>query len=538
MRGVEPAKAVHRGPRGCEGGGRAIAIGVLGAVSVLPRAAEAFCGFYVGSADARLYNHATQVVLMRDGTRTVLSMTNTYEGPPQGFAMVVPVPIVLQKENVKTLSHELFDRIDRLDAPRLVEYWEGDPCREPYGYEFADDPLAAGGFGPNDATIRTGPAPPVEVLNRFAVGEYQIVILGAQDSLALDTWLRQNGYRIPAGAEAVLRPYVQSGMKFFVAKVDPAKVRFWKRDMATLSPLRFHYDTEAFSLPVRLGLLNSSGTQDLIVHILARGQRYEVANYKNVVIPTNLDVNDAAKSRFGSFYAALFDRTLKEHPRAVVTEYAWGAMTCDPCPASPLADEDLAAFGASVLPLQDQAAGLNGSFVLTRLHARYTKDTLGEDLVFRAAPPITGGREVRDESGALEQGARAGGVNNFQARYAMRHAWGGSITCDKPHRGRWGVRLGPEPAQNVAFVEDRGALSVESFLGDASPAGDADEDRFALPPIITPPPQGGGGCAGCRVGGGDDDGGSGDRSGILFAVMVAGAAVARRRWMGRPGWSR
>ena len=83
--------------------GRAIAIGILGAVSVLPRAAEAFCGFYVGSADASLYNHATQVVLMRDGTRTVLSMRNTYQGPPQGFAMVVPVPIVLQKENVKTL---------------------------------------------------------------------------------------------------------------------------------------------------------------------------------------------------------------------------------------------------------------------------------------------------------------------------------------------------------------------------------------------------------------------------------------------------
>ena len=26
-----------------------------------------------------------------------------------------------------------------------------------YGYEFDDDPLAAGGFGPNDATIRVRP---------------------------------------------------------------------------------------------------------------------------------------------------------------------------------------------------------------------------------------------------------------------------------------------------------------------------------------------------------------------------------------------
>ena len=28
-----------------------------------------------------------------------------------------------------------------------------------YGYEFDDDPLAAGGFGPNDATIRVRPGP-------------------------------------------------------------------------------------------------------------------------------------------------------------------------------------------------------------------------------------------------------------------------------------------------------------------------------------------------------------------------------------------
>lgn len=28
-----------------------------------------------------------------------------------------------------------------------------------YGYEFGDDPLSAGGFGPNDATIRVRPGP-------------------------------------------------------------------------------------------------------------------------------------------------------------------------------------------------------------------------------------------------------------------------------------------------------------------------------------------------------------------------------------------
>src|SRR5580692_1671976 len=100
--------------------------------------ARAFCGFYVSGAETKLTNNATQVVLMRDGTRTVLSMQNNYQGPPQDFAMVIPVPVVLQKENVKTLARAVFDHIDQLTAPRLVEYWEQNPCPAP---------LALGGRG-------------------------------------------------------------------------------------------------------------------------------------------------------------------------------------------------------------------------------------------------------------------------------------------------------------------------------------------------------------------------------------------------------
>jgi hypothetical protein len=98
------------------------------AVLLAPARSDAFCGFYVSGADARLSNNATNVVLMREGTRTVLSMQNNYQGPPQDFAMVVPVPVILQEKDVKTLGKAVFDRLDQLAAPRLVEYWEQDPC--------------------------------------------------------------------------------------------------------------------------------------------------------------------------------------------------------------------------------------------------------------------------------------------------------------------------------------------------------------------------------------------------------------------------
>ena len=93
-----------------------------------PKSAHAFCGFYVAPSDQPLYNDASMVALMRDGTRTAMSMSNNYRGPAADFAMVVPVPVVLQMENVKTLKKEIFAKLEALSAPRLVEYWEQDPC--------------------------------------------------------------------------------------------------------------------------------------------------------------------------------------------------------------------------------------------------------------------------------------------------------------------------------------------------------------------------------------------------------------------------
>ncbi|MEZ4302759.1 MAG: DUF2330 domain-containing protein [Polyangiaceae bacterium] len=553
-----------------------------------PRAALAFCGFYVSGADASLTNRATHVVLLRDGTRTVLSMQNAYEGPPQDFALVVPVPVVLQKEQVKTLPRGVLDRVDKLGAPRLVEYWEQDPCRQP------TPGIALGGtgqgFGSGMGRLGGSHAsePAVKIEAQFEVGEYEILILSATDSTALDRWLREKSYKISAGAEPYLRPYVESGMKFFVAKVNIAKVE--KKDgRAILSPLRFHYDSDTFSLPIRLGLINAGDAQDLIVSVLSKGTRFEVANYPNVAIPTNLDVSEETRTSFGSFYAALFDETLKQKPGAVVTEYAWSAGGCDPCPGPTVSGLDYLTLGGDALPesaqarvstaptnirmsmprvtgalppevihrilrqglgevrvcfdgalrknpslqgrvtlkftigkdgkpfgavatsqnLQDPAlrsciarsvagrtfpkpeAGVAevsldfhlagaplrvNNLVLTRLHMRYTKDALGEDLVFKAAPAIQGGREQRTAAG-LEQGAILASFNNFQARYAIRHPWTGPIECESPVRGVWGgPPTGPaaetRAATDLAFVPRGAALA--GFL------------TAALPPISSP----------------------------------------------------
>ncbi len=458
--------------------------------------AHAFCGFYVGGADAKLFNNATQVVLMREGTRTVLSMQNNYEGPPSNFAMVVPVPVVLQKENVKTLPKDVFAKVDTLAAPRLVEYWEQDPCLQPPADDEADMAAAPRGGAAPPNVVESSKSLGVKVEARFDVGEYEIVILSAKDASGLETWLKEQKYKIPDGAAPYFKPYIQNGSKFFVAKVNVEKVKFDK-GMAMLSPLRFHYDTETFALPVRLGLMNAKGAQDLIVHLLGKATRYEVANYPNVTIPTNYDVAEKAKGDFGAFYAALFDKTLEVTPKAVVTEYAWQASSCDPCPGPVVDFADLLTLGGDVMPsLSKKDASQAVDWVLTRLHARYTKENLGDDLVFRAAPPIVGGREFMGSDGKLEHGARPDSINNFQGRYAVRHAWTGPMACENPRRGVWGgppapaegaIGSTPRAATNTAFAM-RGT-PLASYMRSAIPELKIEPQGLVPSPVGAPTPD-------------------------------------------------
>jgi hypothetical protein len=506
--------------------GLTIGAAALALVAAAP-AADAFCGFYVSGSGAKLSNEATQVVLMRQGTRTVLSMQNDYKGPLEDFAMVVPVPVVLKQADVKTLQKAVFERLDALGAPRLVEYWEQDPCPAPVADKSDRDyrKRASASEAAPAAEDRVGRAPVVKIEAQFTVGEYNILILSATEAAGLETWLRQKGYKIPDGAEPLLRPYVEAGSKFFVAKVDPKKVPF-VGGRAALSPLRFHYDSEEFALPIRLGMANASGKQDLIVNILSADKRYEVANYKNVTIPTNFDVRPEVKTRFAEFYAALFDKTLEANPGAVVTEYAWTALPqlkCDPCPDQVPADADMTTLGADIIGGQIAT----GNYVLTRLHARYGRGDMKDDLRFREGKPITGGREMWAQGG-LEHGATPSAQNFFQARYAIRYWWTGPIRCKSPQRGIWGGPPGgfqqqqAIAASKLAFAP-RGQMSVAQMVKRDLPEIGLRKAAPAAPPAPAPPGGPPGGFAkppgkGAMIG-----------TGVAAALLALGVGARRLR---------
>jgi hypothetical protein len=240
----------------------------------------------------------------------------------------------------------------------------------------------------------------------YEVGEYDIQILSAQESDGLTEYLRDNGYRIPDGAAAVLDSYIKQKMRFFVAKVNLDRMQL--EGAGFIRPLQVRYESKKFMLPIRLGTVNAAGAQDLIVYALTRHGRVETTNYRTVKIPSNMDVPLYVNARFGDFYKALFERQVaREDMRAVFLEYAWNMGWCDPCAADPLAIAELNQLGARWLD-----PGLRRGFGMeafaTRLHVRYDAAHFPEDLQLQ---------ETRDTA-------------NFQGRYVLRHPWSGPAACD------------------------------------------------------------------------------------------------------------
>jgi len=393
------------------------------------RPAFPFCGFYVARGDAKLFNRASQVVLVRDGDRTVLTMSSDFQGDPKEFAIVVPVPTFLSREQIHVGEKTLIDHLDAYSAPRLVEYFDSDPCmRYTLKMNRADALALASPIAPMSAGREKSLGVTIEA--RYTVGEYDILILSARESDGLETWLRENAYRIPEGAGRVLSSYIKQHMRFFVAKVnlkEQARLGF-----SYLRPIQVAAESPKFMLPIRLGMVNANGPQELFVYALTRKGRVETTNYRTVRLPSDQEVPLSVKDGFADFYKALFAEQVKrERMEAVFLEYAWDMGWCDPCAADPLSREELKKLGVFWLDESGAPASGGSNVFLTRLHVRYDAEHFPEDLVFQ---------QTSDRA-------------NFQGRYILRHPFTGEISCGAAEQYREEVaRRQEQEARNLAAL--------------------------------------------------------------------------------------
>jgi hypothetical protein len=369
-------------------------------LTLLAPSAQAFCGFYVARADGALFNKASTVVYTRVNETSVITMSSDYRGDPSDFAMIVPTPKVLDRSQVTTVPAATVAHLDRYTAPRLVEYFDEDPCN-PVLYEMAPVTAEESG-GPTRKERREGArALGVTIEREFAVGSYDIQMLSARQSDGLAEFLRGEGYTLPEGAEAALSGYITGGMKFFVAKVNLK--RHSAGTQQELEPLQLTFRSKDFMLPIQLGKLNGDGAQDLIVMALTRTGRTVLTNYMTKEIPSDVNVPIFVGQVFPQFYRAMFDKAAGRN--GAFLEYAWDMAWCDPCADDPLSHAEFQQLGVSWVRKSEAATP---NVFATRLHIRYSRDSFFEDLKFA----VTDDRE------------------NFQGRYILNHPFEGEIACE------------------------------------------------------------------------------------------------------------
>jgi hypothetical protein len=379
---------------------------IVAQLAVAAGPASAFCGFYVAQADAKLFNKSSKVVLTRNGQQTAITMASDYEGEPSEFALVIPVPSFIKKDQISVVDTKTIDHLDAYTAPRLVEYFDPEPCEAHImALAMTHVPLPTAAMPQPAAPLYRG----VKVEAQYDVAEYDVSILSAEESDGLVRWLTDNGYKIPGGAEPVIGSYIKQKMHFFIAKVNLKRLQ--QSGSSYLRPLQVRYETAKFMLPLRLGTVNANGAQDLIVYALTKKGRVEASNYRTVKVPSNVDVPLFVKDDFTNFYKATFEHAVaREGMHGVFVEYAWDMSWCDPCASEPLGKGELAELGALWDDGGDQIANRfsagTAPFV-TRLHVRYDAQSFPEDINF------------------IETGDR----ENFQGRYVLRHPSGATEAC-------------------------------------------------------------------------------------------------------------
>ena len=463
----------------------------------LAPSALAFPGFMAGKTKAPVV-HQTQIVMMKKGPTSVVTVMPDYQGPLEPFVVVLAAPADVVADHVVTLKREFVDHADQMSAPRFHEFWEQDPCDPgPPEQEWQRDLRVSGaGFlgGPSSGpTKKVAIELSLDTQPKVKEGEYTISVLPAGTSPL--GWLKEHGYAAPPGAEQAVAPYVGQGLVFVMAEVDTKRIELVGGDRAQLSPIRFFTDLPYDTLPTRLGLLNApqgdknGDKQELFLYALDASNRYEVANYDNFTPPTNIEVDFEVKERMGEFYNSLYDAILAKHPKAFLREYSWPADGCgEPCATVPYELSELLSLGGDVFeravsdeektpkppelsaeekdmdkellkPLKPKekkekikelkedrqkiasvkALVLRHKYVLSRLHYRYDAKNLEADPKLSAkSDALQGGTALPKGEKREADMAVTGGKNRHQTRFNNFHNWKPVIHCPSPDRWKWG----------------------------------------------------------------------------------------------------
>ena len=361
-------------------------------VLALAPPAHAFCGTYVATGEASVHNRASQVVVATDGTRTVLTLANDYDGDAYSFGLIIPVPGSVNAADITVTDRIALDILDVYTAPRMVAYscddvlwipgdsgeWEdvgpggSSGCMGSSSSPAFTQTSDSGSAGHAVGGLGSGSFAGGTTSEHFTVGEYELDLIDAVGANGLDTWLDANGFVLPLGADSVLAEAVTAGAQFLVARVAPEAV---SESRPWLSPIQIRYDGADMVLPIRLGATASEGEQDIVVFGIApmAAGALAVANYPFFEVDTHCLIGDDLDAGYEALFAEAYAAADRGGRAGWALEFLSPQGVCDPLPP-----------GGTIESGVLSALGFDGGVenaTLSRLHVRGAAAEIDQDLV-------------------------------------------------------------------------------------------------------------------------------------------------------------
>ena len=245
----------------------AIVLGISAAASALAfageREARACGGCFQPPAQTATDITDERMLLSVSPKQTTLYDQIRYSGNPKSFAWVLPIKGTV---DVGLSADVLFDSVDVLTqttipAPTI------NCAPPPSNCQFGSSASApnGGGFGGKGAGD-------VTVTKAENVGPYATVQLHATDSSALETWLADNGFTIPAAQKPIIDQYVKEGFDFLAMKLLP------NQGVSSMRPVRVTAPGASLSLPLRMAAIGTGATVGITIWVVSDG-RYEPQNF-------------------------------------------------------------------------------------------------------------------------------------------------------------------------------------------------------------------------------------------------------------------
>jgi MYXO-CTERM domain-containing protein len=242
------------------------AAGALAALALLARPEPAHaCGGCFAPQRTITSVDSHRMVIALSTTQTTLWDQIRYTGDPADFVWVLPVPSEMAA--IELADQTFFEELELQTSPIVI----GPNFPQPTGC--APSPPSGGAQDAAPGTADGG----VTVFEEATVGPYETVIIGSDDALALQTWLVDHDYNVPASTIPVINHYVMTGSKFVVLRLAPGE------DVDAMQPIRVRFPGYMATFPLKMVTVGAAGTLDMTLWIVAE-QRYAALSYATLRI--------------------------------------------------------------------------------------------------------------------------------------------------------------------------------------------------------------------------------------------------------------